>query len=281
MLPQFVLFLLFSLIAPATTQEFPAKVQVDLIFPKNETYAPTGYFPVVYAIRNFQVAEPLGLDLYGTIKTHRSRKSLIDDSIRGRDFDSWRIPDRYRYFGGVWGESRDADPMFLVTSITPITNGTDTHFYVGWTMGMANCTDLLRSEAPQIVDRNGNIPWETEEQLVEFSIAPDGKVPDIEEAIRSCDYQSFAINVEGTGHGSPEAECGDLRNVKPSDHCDLLSDYAEEVAANVSDRVLSRLGCEKGTWQDMMEDCPDLAVRYGQRSGWAALVAVLTGLLMV
>ena len=31
------------------TATFPATVEVDLIFPQNETYAPTAIFPLVFA----------------------------------------------------------------------------------------------------------------------------------------------------------------------------------------------------------------------------------------
>lgn len=125
MLSQLVYLFLSSLIAPGATQEFPVKFQVDLIFPKNETYAPTSYFPVVYAVHSFRAAEHLDLYLHGTIKTDKSRRYLLDESIPGRDYDSWTFPEGYVNFGGYWGESRDADPMFIVTSTTPITNGND------------------------------------------------------------------------------------------------------------------------------------------------------------
>lgn len=43
-------------------RKLPADIQVDLVFPRNETYAPTQMFPTVFAIDNFDSATPL--DLY-------------------------------------------------------------------------------------------------------------------------------------------------------------------------------------------------------------------------
>lgn len=279
MLPQLPFLLLASLAAPALAKEFPAKVQVDLIFPKNETYAPTGYFPVVYAVHNFQLAEPLKFDVHGTIKTHSEWTFQVNNSILNHDYDLWRFPGRYQGFR-VWGESWDLDPMFFVTSISTITNGTDDHFHIGWKVDMDNCTDLIESRNPGEVDSSGNILWRSEEQRLEFSVASDGKVPDIEEAIRDCNFQSLALDVKSTDERRVGHKCGDIRNVTSTDKCGALKDYAEEVAMNVSERVLARLGCEEGTWQDIREDCPSLAARFGQQSGWGALaIGVITGLL--
>lgn len=100
----------------------------------------------------------MDLYLHGTIKTYKSRRFLLDESTRGYDHDWWTFPDGYFNFGGFWGESRDADPMFAVTSAAPITNGTDTHFYVGYTLAMSNCTDPDRSDSPEIIDNDGNMP---------------------------------------------------------------------------------------------------------------------------
>lgn len=281
MLPHLIFFLLASLTAPVATLDFPAKVQVDLIFPKNETYAPTGYFPMVFAVRNFQVAKPLEFDVYGSIKNHREYTYQLDDATLGVDYDYWRFPGRYQGFR-LWRESRDADPIFFINSITNITNGTDTRFHVGWRVDMDNCTEPDDLDIPVRENSRGNVLFRSEEQRLEFSVAPDGKVPDIEEAIRSCNFQSLAIDVHGTDYGRIGHQCGDIRRASPDKQCDILTDYAEEVATNVSDRVLARLGCEEGIWQDMREDCADFAARFGQQSGWVALgMGVLTSLFII
>ncbi len=107
-------------------------------------------------------------------------------------------------------------------------------------------------------------------------------MPDIEEAIRSCGCKSIAVGVEGKGFGDRDAEFGGLCDAAASDTCGVLSEYAGEVAANVSKRVLLRLGCEERSWQDIPENFPALGARYGLQSGWAALgLGVLAGLLVL
>lgn len=211
----------------------------------------------------------------------RSHTYQLNDSTLGVDYDLWRFPGRYQGFR-LWGESRDVDPTFFITSITNITNGTDTHFHIGWKVDMDNCTEPNDLDNPGEVNSRGNILWRSEEQRLEFSVAPNGKVPDIEEAIRGCDFQSLAVDVHGTDYGRAGHECGDIRSASLDKQCDILIDYAEEVATNVSERVLARLGCEEGSWQDMREDCADIAARFGQQSGWVALgMGVLTSLFVI
>ncbi|KAK2875575.1 hypothetical protein FQN49_001599 [Arthroderma sp. PD_2] len=51
----------------APTPTFPQTVEVDMIFPRNETYAPPQFMPFVFAVQNFHVAKPLFLQFYYTL----------------------------------------------------------------------------------------------------------------------------------------------------------------------------------------------------------------------
>ena len=42
-------------------RKLPADLQVDLIFPRNETYAPTQLFPIVFGVNNLDAIWPLQL----------------------------------------------------------------------------------------------------------------------------------------------------------------------------------------------------------------------------
>jgi hypothetical protein len=59
---RFATFLLAVSCALSTTAavHFPALVEVDLVFPRNETYVPTPVFPVVFAIQNLAAASSIG-----------------------------------------------------------------------------------------------------------------------------------------------------------------------------------------------------------------------------
>jgi hypothetical protein len=46
--------------ATATTTLTPGIFEVDLLFPRNETYTPQALMPVVFAMQNPTLASPLG-----------------------------------------------------------------------------------------------------------------------------------------------------------------------------------------------------------------------------
>ncbi|KAG4436135.1 hypothetical protein IFR05_008378 [Cadophora sp. M221] len=58
------------LLAATNTTSFhdASLMEFDLVFPRNETYAPTQYFPLVVAIRNSTATLPAGLILSITIQ---------------------------------------------------------------------------------------------------------------------------------------------------------------------------------------------------------------------
>ncbi|CAI4216981.1 unnamed protein product [Parascedosporium putredinis] len=203
-------------------QEYPGKFQVDLVFPQNETYTPQAFFPVVYAVHNFKAAEGLNVYIAGEMQTSRAKFWEVDEPIGAEDFGVWSLPGAMfdRPLSREWP---DTDPLFFITSMSPMTNGTETHFYIRWTVGMTNCTD------------DGEEDFRPETFQLEFSVALDGKLPDIAGAIRGCDYQSTATNVLRSYIGFG---CGLVEESDIDDRCASLSEYADVVAANVSDKAL-------------------------------------------
>ena len=251
-MPLLTLFLAL-LAAPAATQEPPAKFQVDLVFPRNETYVRTAFFPVVYAVRNFQLADSLDLRILGSLETDGRRNFQEDAS---GDITRWVFPAGYLGFS-FGGESPDADPLFFIESTRYLTNGTDTHFHVEWDASLDNYTGR----------------WISGKQRLEFSIAPDGKVPDIAEAIRSCGYKSVAVDIPNAEDSVNRHRV--LKDIEPTDQCGTLTDYADEVAANASKYALTALSCKNGEWQEIREICSGMPGKWGQYRSWLALVASL------
>ena len=47
----------------SSTQTFPSIAEVELLFPRNDTYAPTVLIPMVFAIQSFPAAAPLNITL--------------------------------------------------------------------------------------------------------------------------------------------------------------------------------------------------------------------------
>lgn len=50
-------------------RKFPTDLQVDLIFPRNETYAPTQLLPIVFGLNNFDAVWPLDMHLTVRVRT--------------------------------------------------------------------------------------------------------------------------------------------------------------------------------------------------------------------
>ncbi|CAI7636568.1 unnamed protein product [Penicillium bialowiezense] len=72
-------------------------LEVDLVFPRNETYAPTAEMPVVFAIQNPHLVGPLNMNVFYFITPYRDYMNVDDPS----QFDLSPI------------SSSDNDPYFL------------------------------------------------------------------------------------------------------------------------------------------------------------------------
>ncbi|KAF3805792.1 hypothetical protein GCG54_00005156 [Colletotrichum gloeosporioides] len=57
-------------------------VEVDLVFPRNDTYAPTAWFPIVFAVRNSSLAQRISPAAILTLRvvTVRQQSCLADES---------------------------------------------------------------------------------------------------------------------------------------------------------------------------------------------------------
>jgi hypothetical protein len=237
-------------------RQFPTDVQVDLVFPRNETYAPTQYFPVVLAVKNLDAVWPLHVSLEVRISADSYEK---EDGTTG---PSWK---------NVWtglnvdkfAPAFDAAPNthFLYIPGFNMTNGTTDHFGVAWELSIhhlcyANDTGLR----PSYGQRN----WQSRPQhvtlsTVEFSTAPGAQLPDIEAAANSCSKRdketSAAVRITDVmktyDNGWP---CPILEEIAPSP-C-AHKDIASLIASNVSDTMLGMMRCEEGDWRTISAPCP-------------------------
>jgi len=57
-------------------------VEIDVVFPRNETYAPTGNFPIVFAVRNTALAKHLVLTLQSFIRNGSGFNSTFGHSTQ-------------------------------------------------------------------------------------------------------------------------------------------------------------------------------------------------------
>jgi hypothetical protein len=104
------LIFLLALTCGSVAQTYPATVEFDVIFPRNDTYAPVELMPVVFAIQNPQAAVPLTLGIEWSI----GRIGSSEDSLAGGLIDL------------TWANF-SSDPYFVVLSTNQL-NGTEGSF---------------------------------------------------------------------------------------------------------------------------------------------------------
>ncbi|ROW06502.1 hypothetical protein VMCG_04276 [Cytospora schulzeri] len=110
-----------GMLAAQTT--YPTTVELDLVFPRDNTYAPGELMPLVFAIQNAQAASALGL----TIDWQIGEIGNSDDS----------------FFSGFWdltSTNYSSDPYYIYT-YTPLLNVTEGDYKVLWYVYATNCSN--------------------------------------------------------------------------------------------------------------------------------------------
>ncbi|KAB5571869.1 hypothetical protein GE09DRAFT_1268166 [Coniochaeta sp. 2T2.1] len=114
--PSTVLPAALLLATPVAANTFPATVEVDLIFPRNDTYAPSTIFPIVFAFQNTALVPSLnpGLDV------------LLWDST-GND-----VMADQPYLILQWNNLSSHDPTYVYTYVVGLdTDGTGALVFAG------------------------------------------------------------------------------------------------------------------------------------------------------
>ncbi|KAB5539352.1 hypothetical protein GE09DRAFT_315742 [Coniochaeta sp. 2T2.1] len=188
---------------------FPATVEVDLIFPRNETYAPSAIFPIVFAFQNAALVPSLNpvLDM------------LLWDSA-GND-----IMADQPYINLQWNNFSSHDPTYVYTYVVGLdTDGVDgaapASHALNWGLTFANCSN----ETGALVFAGGS-----RSTPVFFTIQSGAKQPDLVASTAgssSCaDISHFAFNLTGTLNVSFPAVYGGCNT------CAVFSDGAQTLVA--------------------------------------------------
>ncbi|KAF3061280.1 chitinase [Daldinia childiae] len=132
LMPWRVAATILSCISVVGAIEFPATLDVDIIYPRNGTFAPTVLTPIIFAIRNPQLAEPLVLNFQWDIYKGESPLSDGPFSFGSKDLQ--------------WVDfSNISDPYFVYTSTNKL-NFEDS-WWIRWSVAWGNC-----SESPGTID---------------------------------------------------------------------------------------------------------------------------------
>jgi hypothetical protein len=257
-----VLLFLLALLDPLLSgqvanaeRKLPADLQVDLIFPRNETYAPTQLFPIVFGVNNLDAVWPLGIRLAVTVE------SIGVSPEGGRPSWMWQdVSLNYGQFAEAVGQV--PSKRFFHFPAVNMTNGTTDSFQVLWNVILADRCFANNTDPED--DDGGDGWWNSPDGFasrgVRFSTAPGAQRPDIEAAVTSCpepnEDNSAAIRITDVRTTYDEHKpCPVLdTNVKPT-KC-VFKSTAKELAANVSAAMLREMGCQEGNWQTITAPCP-------------------------
>lgn len=170
--------------AAATT--FPQTVEVDLVFPRNETYAPSAVFPVVFALQNPALVPSLDpgfqLELWQNI-AHNNSLDLPNIDLGGVNF------------------TNSTGPLYVYTyalNINTTNTGADatTQYNLAWSFSAGNCSAGTTSST-EAASFGGGFVFNN----VIFTIAKEGGVaPSINttDTLSCKDLSYLAFNLTGT-----------------------------------------------------------------------------------
>ena len=256
------LVVLFALLHPLLStrvanaeRKLPADLQVELLFPRNETYAPTQLFPIVFGIKNLDAVWPLDLKIWAQIQQLNWPENITEPY--------WTTLPISLYSDDLKKAVGEApDTHYFHYPAVNMTNGTTGNFMILWEAVLpAQC--FANSTDPE--DDDGGYGWSNSpdgyaSRGIQFSTAPGAQLPDIEALVDSCpeldSENSVAFRITevrktyGEGKTCPVLDT----DVKPT-KCAFKS-AAKELAANVSAAMLHEMRCEEGTWQTIKSPCP-------------------------
>jgi hypothetical protein len=193
-------WLLLALLACwSSAQTFPSIAEVDLLFPRNDTYAPTVLMPVVVAIQNTPVAAPLNLALEWHLY------QLTDGNITGvankiitKSYLTATTPIYYEY-----------SSFYNLTTV-------ESAWSLFWTITSDNCT--------QFPTNDSSIPGYLQVNTVFFTTKNGAQATDLVAATADdvcAGAESFTFNVTGlekvsVGSGDYVTTCAAVASMSPT-----------------------------------------------------------------
>ena len=134
--------------------------EIDLVFPRNGTYAPAHLLPIIFAIQNPQAGEGLLTDLVITV--------YRGDWLSGNSSIALDI----NHLADVNLSTVDNEPYFLVLA-SPALNGTEGHFALQYEFGFLNCSATERDPRYEGLDDNPKRNISQFRDVVEFTLRND------------------------------------------------------------------------------------------------------------
>ncbi|KAK2874928.1 hypothetical protein FQN49_001929 [Arthroderma sp. PD_2] len=110
----------------ASNNTFPRILEADLVFPRNDTYAPIPYMPFVLAIQNFHTTK----SFYRMLKYNFSTASDPEHPI---------VSDSISFHNYLYGSFDRGDTKFI-SDFTTALNNTEGNWLFSWEWTISNCS---------------------------------------------------------------------------------------------------------------------------------------------
>jgi len=160
-----------------------------LIFPRNDTYAPTAHLPVVFAIQNSRYAAALDISFHYEIYKGNDLDNIID----------------YRVMVLKYADFSSSDPYYALDSV-PYMNSTEGIWSIWWKLYASNCSYAPIGHPPaegqsSIGDNMtaSSLPYTSDP--VQFTTKNGAHQPDLVAATAAdicANSGNFTFNVTGT-----------------------------------------------------------------------------------
>ncbi|KAL4884264.1 hypothetical protein BJY04DRAFT_183255 [Aspergillus karnatakaensis] len=267
--------ILTTLFSALTTSQSPISttiIELDHIFPRNETYAPIHYFPLVWGLQNATAAYPLGFSLYW-------RLSLADSAVYVSQGRGWFPSDEHMDDSYSYGTA-PADPIVFNEFPITLRNFSTGRWQLDWKFGFRSNCSLVDPGTPD--EHYRTQPY----QSVEFTIAEGGRTVDLlgdwgcRADSESELVSAVAFEISKPHDFEPDQNCPVVNSTK-ADPCALQ--FNKEAVGNVTAaaRELGRCESFEGELADFPVSCRNSAMPASARwtgsfilftIGWLAVV---------
>ncbi|KAF3491006.1 uncharacterized protein GIQ15_00523 [Arthroderma uncinatum] len=224
---------------------FPQTIEVDLIFPHNDTYAPVPFMPFVIAIQNFRSTGMILLNLaYNFSAAANPGNPIFSNSKQFQSDD----PD---YF--------DKDDTGFVLSYASETNNVEKAWLFSWELEIANCTRSMEHPELNLV----HVSRTSQRRQVYFTTKHGAQQPNLMAATQegTCGNRSssgYAINITEMIYNIPEGQY-------PNDgsECPVISDTPPtpnpcgvRMNNDTASQLLYSIDTEACFWSNDVSHCP-------------------------
>ncbi|KAI1470471.1 uncharacterized protein F4812DRAFT_417712 [Daldinia caldariorum] len=148
---------IISWVSTVRAIDFPATLDVDIVYPRNGTFAPTLLTPIVFTIRNPQLAAPLDLNLDWAI--YRNDRPVGDGP--------WSDGTKRL----IWATNPNATDPFFVYAYTYKLN-VETSWWLRWELSWGNCSQSETNHPNFSFNRKVNVvEFTTKNGSTQFDLA--------------------------------------------------------------------------------------------------------------